>query len=151
MDVVERLGFSDRLLILKKPFEPIEVLQCASALSRKWQHERELRAHVESLEKAITARTEGLEAANLQLRHLATHDALTGLPNRALLDDRLAQALAHADRDGQPFAVLMLDLDRFKLINDSLAIAPATRHQRSRAPPPRRRAQYRHGRARWRR
>src|SRR5258705_11841218 len=81
-DVVERLGFSDRSLILKKPFEPIEVLQCASALSRKWQHERELRAHVESLEKAITARTEGLEAANLQLRHLATHDALTGLPNR---------------------------------------------------------------------
>ncbi len=120
MDVVDRLGFSDKLLILKKPFEPIEVLQCASALSRKWQHERALRAHVASLEQAITARTEGLEAANLQLRHLATHDALTGLPNRALLDDRLAQALAHADRDGQPFAVLMLDLDRFKLINDSL-------------------------------
>ncbi len=37
MDVVERLGHSDKLLILKKPFEPIEVLQCASALSRKWQ------------------------------------------------------------------------------------------------------------------
>jgi CheY-like chemotaxis protein len=46
MDVVERLGHSDKLLILKKPFEPIEVLQCASALSRKWQHERALRAHV---------------------------------------------------------------------------------------------------------
>src|SRR5882672_569902 len=120
VDVVERLGYSDKLLILKKPFEPIEVLQCASALSRKWQHERALRKHVESLEEVITARTEGLEAANQQLRHLATHDALTGLPNRALLDDRLAQALAHADRDGQPFAVLMLDLDRFKLINDSL-------------------------------
>jgi diguanylate cyclase (GGDEF)-like protein len=120
MDVVERLGRSDKLLILKKPFEPIEVLQCASALSRKWQHERALRAHVESLEHVITARTEKLEAANLQLRHLATHDVVTGLPNRVLLDDRLAQAIAHADRDGQPFAVLMLDLDRFKLINDSL-------------------------------
>jgi diguanylate cyclase (GGDEF)-like protein len=119
-DIFERLGHSDKLLILKKPFEPIEVLQCASALSRKWQHERSLEAHVESLERVITARTEKLEAANLQLRHLATHDALTGLPNRVLLDDRLAQAIAHADRDGQPFAVLMLDLDRFKLINDSL-------------------------------
>ena len=72
-DVVERLGRSDKLLILKKPFEPIEVLQCASALSRKWQHQRELRAHVQSLEHVITARTEKLEAANRQLRHLATH------------------------------------------------------------------------------
>ncbi len=118
-DIFERLGHSDKLLILEKPFEPIEVLQCASALSRKWQHERALEAHVRSLEEVITARTEKLEAANLQLRHLATHDALTGLPNRVLLDDRLAQAIAHADRDTQPFAVLVLDLDRFKLINDS--------------------------------
>jgi len=50
-DIFERLGHSDKLLILKKPFEPIEVLQCASALSRKWQHERALEAHVESLEQ----------------------------------------------------------------------------------------------------
>ena len=119
-DVIERLGYSDQLLILKKPFEPIEVQQCAGALSRKWQHERALRAHVESLEQGILARTEKLEAANKQLRHLATHDALTDLPNRVLLDDRLEQAIAHADRDLQTFSVMMLDLDRFKTINDSL-------------------------------
>jgi diguanylate cyclase (GGDEF)-like protein len=119
-DVVARLGQTDRLLVLKKPFEPIEVLQCASALARKWQHERALRMQVETLENVVQARTEKLEAANRQLRHLATHDALTGLPNRVLLDDRLAQAMAHANRDGQPFAVLVVDLDRFKLINDSL-------------------------------
>ncbi|MDE2052823.1 MAG: diguanylate cyclase, partial [Gammaproteobacteria bacterium] len=119
-DVVRRLGQTDRLLVLKKPFEPIEVLQCASALARKWQYERALRAQVETLENVVAARTEKLEAANRQLRHLATHDALTGLPNRVLLDDRLAQAMAHANRDGQPFAVLVVDLDRFKLINDSL-------------------------------
>ena len=76
-DVIERLGHSDKLLILKKPFEPIEVQQCAGALSRKWQNERALRTHVESLEQLIVARTENLEAANRQLRHLATHDALT--------------------------------------------------------------------------
>jgi diguanylate cyclase len=118
-DVIEQLGHSDKLLIVKKPFEPIEVQQCAGALSRKWQHERALRAHVQSLEELIVARTEKLEAANQQLRHLATHDTLTDLPNRVLLDDRLEQAIAHADRDAQPFAVMMLDLDRFKMINDS--------------------------------
>ena len=119
-DVVARLGQTDRLLVLKKPFEPIEVLQCASALARKWQHERALLFQVETLENVVAARTEKLEAANRQLRHLATHDALTGLPNRVLLDDRLTQAVAHANRDGQPFALLAVDLDRFKLINDSL-------------------------------
>jgi diguanylate cyclase (GGDEF)-like protein len=119
-DFVDRLGHTDKLLVLKKPFEPIEVMQCASALTRKWQHERALRSQVESLEQVVTARTAGLEAANRQLRHMASHDPLTGLPNRVLLDDRLAQAIAHADRDGQQFAVLVLDLDRFKLVNDSL-------------------------------
>src|SRR5258705_2963249 len=119
-EVVARLDHSDKLLVIKKPFEPIEVLQSANALTRKWLNELTLRRHVESLEHVVTVRTEGLEAANRQLRHLATHDALTGLPNRVLLDDRLAQAIAHADRDGRQFAVLVLDLDRFKLINDSL-------------------------------
>jgi diguanylate cyclase (GGDEF)-like protein len=119
-EVVARLGHSDRLLVLRKPFEPIEVLQCATALCCKWENEQLVRDQVEELEQLVTVRTHGLEAANRQLRHLATHDALTGLPNRVLLDDRLMQAMAHADRTGQLFAVLACDLDRFKLINDSL-------------------------------
>jgi diguanylate cyclase (GGDEF)-like protein len=119
-EVVERLGHSDKLLVLRKPAEPIEVLQCATALSRKWENDRLVRDQMLRLEEVITTRTRGLEAANQQLRHLATHDALTGLPNRALLDDRLQQAIAHADRDMRSFALLVCDLDRFKLINDSL-------------------------------
>ena len=119
-DFTERLGHSDKLLVLKKPFEPIEVLQCASALTRKWQAERIARRQIQSLEHQVVVRTMGLEAANHQLRHLATHDALTGLPNRVLLDDRLDQSIAHAARDAQRFAVMVLDLDRFKFINDSL-------------------------------
>jgi diguanylate cyclase (GGDEF)-like protein len=119
-EVVQRLGHSDTLLVLRKPAEPIEVMQCATALCRKWENNRLLRGHVLRLEDLVTTRTRGLEAANQQLRHMATHDALTGLPNRVLLDDRLQQAIALANRDARPFALLVCDLDRFKLINDSL-------------------------------
>jgi diguanylate cyclase len=119
-ELIARLGRSARLLVLKKPFEAIEVLQCAHALSSKWRNERVLARYVKSLEQSVSDRTARLDAANKQLRHLATHDALTSLPNRALLDDRLSQAAALAHRTGEPFAVYVLDLDRFKLINDSL-------------------------------
>jgi diguanylate cyclase (GGDEF)-like protein/PAS domain S-box-containing protein len=58
--------------------------------------------------------------AEERLAHLAHHDALTDLPNRLMLDDRLAQSIAHAERNGRIAAVLFLDLDRFKVINDTL-------------------------------
>jgi diguanylate cyclase len=118
-EVVTRLDHPDKLMMVKQPFDPFEVRQCASAMTRKWQNEQALRSHVESLEQVIEDRTRGLEAANRQLRHLATHDSLTGLPNRILLEDRLSQAIAHATRDGHTFAVAIFDLDRFKVINDS--------------------------------
>jgi len=120
MELLARLGHSDKLIVIKKPFEPIEILQSASALSHKWQNARALKRHVEGLERVVTDRTRGLEAANRQLRHLASHDSLTGLPNRLLLDDRITLAIAQANRQAHEFAVAVLDLDRFKLINDSL-------------------------------
>lgn len=59
-------------------------------------------------------------ALTLRMSHMAHHDGLTGLPNRALLQDRLAQATDLANRHGQTLALLFLDIDRFKHINDTL-------------------------------
>ena len=58
--------------------------------------------------------------AEEQVKHLAFHDALTGLPNRLLFSDRLRVAMVHANRYREKLAVLFLDIDRFKVINDSL-------------------------------
>jgi diguanylate cyclase (GGDEF)-like protein/PAS domain S-box-containing protein len=58
--------------------------------------------------------------AEERIQQLATRDALTGLPNRLLLNDRLALAISHAQRFGGSLALLFIDLDRFKYINDSL-------------------------------
>ena len=64
----------------------------------------------------ITQRKEAQE----RIEHLAHYDALTGLPNRALLADRMKIAIAHAARYSHRLALLFVDLDRFKLVNDSL-------------------------------
>jgi len=57
------------------------------------------------------------------IRHQASHDRLTGLPNRLLFDERLSLALAYAHQRGEMLAVMFLDLDRFKVINDTLGHA----------------------------
>ncbi len=73
-------------------------------------------SHYVAVFSDITRRKQAEE----KTRFLAYHDALTGLPNRALFNDRLAQAIAHARRRKEGLAVLFLDLDRFKEINDTL-------------------------------
>src|SRR5690606_34585848 len=54
------------------------------------------------------------------IRFLATHDSLTGLPNRAMFTGLLQHVIEHARRQGRPFALLFIDLDHFKSVNDSL-------------------------------
>jgi diguanylate cyclase (GGDEF)-like protein/PAS domain S-box-containing protein len=79
-----------------------------------------LEASRDELERAVASRTAELQTANARAQHLADHDALTGLPNRRLLQDRLTQALAQSYRNRKQTAVMFVDLDRFKTINDSL-------------------------------
>jgi diguanylate cyclase (GGDEF)-like protein len=77
------------------------------------------RAYFELVAERITLALENARRAE-ELARMAFHDALTGLPNRALLLDRLEQALLRNNRHARPVAVLFIDLDNFKLVNDSL-------------------------------
>lgn len=241
-ETVRKLGMSDNLLILKKPFDKIAVRQLACALTRKWILAKESKSHTESLHRIVNERTESLQQSlsllratiesstngilvvdlskkivdynqqfikiwdipqfiievkdedllfkymlsllnksdeflekvnqlyehiddtcmqlvkfknqekiiecysqphrvntktvgrvwsfrditeraflERKLEHQATHDSLTDLPNRVLLTDRIQQTIAIAARRHQAFAILFFDLDRFKLINDSLS------------------------------
>jgi len=129
------------VLILKKPFDTVEVRQLAHALQRRWELARLAALRVEDLTAIIDAQTRELKAANEalkreaalredalrrlgesheQIRALAYQDGLTGLPNRRLLNEHLEKVLARARRKGTEFALLFIDVDNFKLINDTI-------------------------------
>jgi diguanylate cyclase (GGDEF)-like protein len=107
----------------------VELLAPLSLMGNGPGHERVYRATVnplhgpegllEGLVLVLSDVTAVLSAAR-ELDYAVTHDALTGLPNRALLQERLGLALARAQRSGREAAVLFLDLNRFKRVNDSL-------------------------------
>ncbi len=112
-DIVNKLGYSDSLVILKKPFDNIEAIQLAHALTRKWTVTREALVKRQDLERMV-------KEATAELAYCADHDTLTDLPNRRLFAGLLEQAMAVARRDGEMVALLYIDLDNFKAVNDTL-------------------------------
>lgn len=78
------------------------------------------RDEMASLAQSFSAMARSLAESNNQVRFLAEHDSLTGLPNRRLFQDYLGKALAHAQRNGERLALLFLDVDEFKNVNDTL-------------------------------
>ena len=84
------------------------------------ESQAEVATYQRTLEDKVTQRTKELEVATAQAYKLAQHDILTGLPNRALLNQRLKQIVAQAARDEHQVACLFLDFDHFKRINDTL-------------------------------
>ncbi|WP_018873459.1 diguanylate cyclase [Thioalkalivibrio sp. ALJ16] len=81
---------------------------------------KELEARAEVLERLVRERTHSLEAAQQRLEHLATTDPLTGLNNRMKANEALADEILRAERHATPLSVILLDLDHFKPINDTL-------------------------------
>jgi len=124
-EIAEKLGNSDKLLFLTKPFSTIVVKQMALSLVKKWNLGEHARNYVANLEAEVRDRTsqltallEEVEKKNQLLEHIALHDSLTDLPNRALFSDRLAHRVSTADREHSSFSIFMLDLNKFKEIND---------------------------------
>jgi len=129
----------DKLLVLRKPFDPVEVQSMSRSLSERWKLLQQARLRRDELEQLVTLRTSELEAERAtdkfrmekleevvtqrttELRKTAMHDRLTGLPNRVQFYENLLGAIGTFRGDpAQGFAVMFIDFDHFKDINDSL-------------------------------
>jgi diguanylate cyclase (GGDEF)-like protein len=110
------------ILLFRALVRPVQRLRAAieaagtdNSVRAKLEGPAEIAGVAEAFNETAARRQE----LEIQLSHQALHDPLTGLPNRALLSDRLTTSLARQRRSGEPVAVCFLDLDRFKNINDS--------------------------------
>lgn len=124
----------DSLRIFPVSEHESEIIGALVDITKRKEDEAELRLHRDHLQELVHERTADLvqakdaaekamreaKQAEEHSRYLALNDALTGLPNRVLLMERLNQALSQSRRSGKKVALLFIDLDRFKNINDSL-------------------------------
>jgi diguanylate cyclase (GGDEF)-like protein len=112
LDISRAAGPADKIFYIAKPFQAEEVMQTATALSHRWEADGKLRSAITLLEE------QKLELAANESRavHMANHDSLTDAPNRLSFLHMLGKAV----KGDQCFAMAMMDLDRFKIVNDTL-------------------------------
>jgi diguanylate cyclase len=150
-EIRDRIGRTDKLLILQKPFNSVEVLQLATALSRKWDLARKVAEQVNELSHLVDGRTTELRHANRQLtefnealmrtvasleaaqteilrqnrelERLASRDALTGCLNRRAFYALFEEKFAGGRTQGNELCCLMVDIDHFKRVNDEFGHA----------------------------
>ncbi len=110
---------------LEKPFDNTDIVLTTQSALRAFHQDRELQRQNEclkqinsELEALVEARTHALLEKNQELQRLAVTDCLTGLYNRLKLDQVLEEELSRSQRYATPFALLLLDLDHFKAVND---------------------------------
>ncbi|MBN2972408.1 EAL domain-containing protein [Roseomonas aeriglobus] len=118
LEISRAAGPADKIFYIAKPFEVEEIVQTATALCHRWAADRELAAAREALAGQVHLLEEqALELAANESRavHMANHDSLTDAPNRLAF----LRALHASVRSDERFAMTMIDLDRFKLVNDS--------------------------------
>ena len=98
----------------------LEIIQAVGAYSAIALENSKVHEEISKLNKIINSEKKELERAYLKIGRLANHDILTGLPNRRLFTELLKQELRQADRQKMKTAVLFIDLDDFKPVNDSM-------------------------------
>ncbi|MDX1405152.1 MAG: EAL domain-containing protein [Woeseiaceae bacterium] len=110
---------ADRIFFFKKPFHAVECRQLAAALCGKWHADLALRRANDVLEQRVKDRTEALHK-------LAYFDPVTKLPNRLKLVDELQLLIEKAERAGTDTAVVVLDLERFSFLNETMGYDSGT-------------------------
>lgn len=108
----------------------LELAEVTQALATSQQQLKASQLHIETLlgnKTCLRQKLIRLAKKYAHARHFGYHDELTGLPNRSLLLDRLKQAMAQSDRQHKQVALLFIDLDKFKSVNDKLGHAVGDR------------------------
>lgn len=115
---------SDKVFFFKKPFHGVECRQLAAALCGKWHADKALRKANEDLERRVEERTEALQK-------IAYFDLVTRLPNQLLLLEELKNLISKAEDTEGDTAVVLLDIDRFSFINETMGYDSGTELLRS--------------------